>query len=236
MGLTATPKNKRTKKRKKGNNSNKTYQKKLLLITFSKTYFPATPSLKQLWQSVFECTRAIQCLHFSYSVSFISVGLGAAQISLQVNISLSRMVPHREVQQPPSEVLSVPTPHCQKFWHLLLVFHSLLCIFFLLFFSPSSLCFPSISSGCSYYLQSHRLSAVGFLCFLCLTGSFFDSISITLGFSFSICFPSNQCLSCFKLPRSLVCPVGYLPHCDKKDELSSAFPADLKCCHPSTWR
>lgn len=75
-----------------------------------------------------------------------------------------------------------------------------------------------------------------FLCFLCLTGSFFDSISVSLGFSFSICFSSNQCLSCLKLQWSSVCPVGYLPYCDNKDEESSAFPAELKCCHRSTWR
>jgi hypothetical protein len=32
-----------------------------------------------------------------------------------------------------------------------------------------------------------------------LVGCFFDSFSVSLGFSFSICFPSNQCLSCLKL-------------------------------------
>lgn len=147
------------------------------------------------------------------------------------------MVSHREVQSSPSEVLSDLTPHCQKFWHLLLVFHSLLCIFFLLLFF-----FLPLSMFSLYLLLLFLLSlapqvlSCSFLCFLCLTGRFFDSISVTLGFSFGICFPSNQCLSCLKLPWSLVCPGGYLPYCDKKDELSSAFPADPKCCHPSTCR
>lgn len=85
MGLTATPKTKQTNKWEKGNDSNKTYQKKkkLLLITFSKTYsFSSYPLFEIAMVEHVECTRAIQRLNFSYSVSFISVGLGAAQISL----------------------------------------------------------------------------------------------------------------------------------------------------------
>lgn len=75
-----------------------------------------------------------------------------------------------------------------------------------------------------------------FLCFLCLTGSFFDFIAVSLRFSFSTCFPSNQRLSCLKPRWSSVCPVGYLPCCDENDEQFSAFLTDLKCCHPSAWR
>lgn len=146
------------------------------------------------------------------------------------------MVPHREVRSLPSEVLSDPTPHCQKFWHLLLVFHCFLCIFFLLFFFL--LLYVFFLSLLPLFLLSlvPQVLSCSFLCFLCLTGSLFDSISVSLEFSFSFCFPSNQWLACLKLRWSSVCSVGYLPHCDKKDELSSAFPADLKCCHPSTWR
>lgn len=145
------------------------------------------------------------------------------------------MLPHREVQSLPSEVLSDPTPHCQKFWHLLLVFHSLLCIFFLLFFfSPSLYVFLSLL----LFLLSvvPQVLLCSFLCFLRLTGSFCDSTSVSPGFSFSISFPSNQCLSCLKLQWSSVCPVGYLPYWDKKGELSSAFLAELKCSHPPMWR
>lgn len=96
---------------------------------------------------------------------FYFCGTWSALTSLQVNISLSRTVPHREVQRLLSQVLSDPTTHCQKSWHLLLVFHSLSCIIFLLFFSLSFICFFSLSSRCSYYLQSHRFSAAVFFVF-----------------------------------------------------------------------
>lgn len=146
------------------------------------------------------------------------------------------MVPHREVPPLLSQVLSDPTTHCQKLWHLLLVFHSLLCTFFYCFFFLLLYMF-SLSLLLLFLLSRvPQVLSCSLLCFLCLTGSSFDSFSVSLGFSFSTCFPSNQCLSCLKLRCSLVCPVNYLPYCDKKDELSSAFPADLKCCHPSTWR
>lgn len=81
-----------------------------------------------------------------------------------------------------------------------------------------------------------QVLSYSFLCFRCLTGSFFDFIAVSLWFSFSICFPSNQHVSCLKPWWSSVCPVGYLPYCDKNNELFSAFLTDLKCCHPSTWR
>lgn len=175
-------------------------------------------------------------MHFSYSVSFISVGPGTAKISPLVNISLSTMVPHREVQALPSEVLSDPTPHCQKFWHHLLVFHSLLCIFFLLLFSFFFICFPLSLLLLLLLSLVPQVFSYSFLYFHCLTGSFFDFITVSLWFSFSICFPSNQHVSCLKTQWSSVCPVGYLPYCDKNNELFSAFPTDLKCCYPSTRR
>lgn len=96
-------------------------------------------------------------------------------------------------------------------------------------FSPSLLLLSLLS-------PVPQVLSCSFLCFLCLTGSFFHSISASLVFSFSVCVPSNQHLSCLKPRWSSVCPVGYLPYCDKKDGLSSAFPVDLKCCHPSTWK
>lgn len=148
------------------------------------------------------------------------------------------MVPHREVQSLPSQVLSDPTPHCQNsgifYWFFIPFYVSFLYWFFfflllLYMFSLSLLLLFLLS------LVSQVLSC-SFLCLLCLTGSFFDSISVSLEFPFSICFPSNQCLSCLKLQWSSVCPVGYLRYCDKQDEFSSVFPADLKCCHPSNWR
>lgn len=108
--------------------------------------------------------------------------------------------------------------------------------FLFYFFSPSSslYVFP-LSPPAVLIISSLTGSQLQFSLFS-LFGSFFDSISVSLEFPFSICFPSNQCLSCLKLRWSSVCPVGYLPYCDKKDEFSSAFPADLKCCHPSNWR
>lgn len=131
----------------------------------------------------------------------------AALLSLQVNTSLSRIVPHREVQLFLSEALSDPTTHCQKFRHLLLVFHSLLCVIFYCFFF--FICFPSLLPLFLLSLVPQVLSC-DFLCLLYLTGNFFDSLSVSLGFSTSICFSSNQCHFCLKLQCSLVCSVGYL--------------------------
>lgn len=50
-----------------------------------------------------------------------------------------------------------------------------------------------------------QVPSCSFLCFLCLTGSYCESISVCLGCSFSICSPSNQCLSHLKLRCSQNC-------------------------------
>lgn len=62
-----------------------------------------------------------------------------------------------------------------------------------------------------------------FLCFTGFTGSFFDSISVISQVLFQHAFPSNQCLCCLKLQWSSISLMGYLPYCDKKDDLSSAL-------------
>ena len=113
------------------------------------------------------------------------------------HVSLSRLVPHWEVQSLLSEVPSDPTPHCQKLWHLLLLFHSLLCIFFLLFFSSSLYVFPS-------FLLLFLLSLVPqalifrFLSFLGFTGSVFDSISVISRILFQRYFPLQSIPLLFK--------------------------------------
>lgn len=125
----------------------------------------------------------------------------------------------------------------KNFWHLLLFFFIPFYVSSFYCFSPLLLFIFFLSLLLPFLLSLvPQVLSCSFLCFLCLTGSFFDSISVPPGFSFSICFPCNQWLSCSKLWWSLVYPVGYLPYCDNKNELFSAFPADPKCCHPSAWR
>lgn len=133
-------------------------------------------------------------------------------------IPQSRIVPRREVQPFLSEALSDPTVKNSGifYWFFIPFYVSSFIVFF--FF----ICFPSLLPLLLLSSVPQVLSC-GLLCLLYLTGSFFDSLSVSLGFSTSICFSSNQCHFCLKLQCSLVCPVGYLPCLGWMVELSFAL-------------
>lgn len=126
---------------------------------------------------------------------------------------------------------SDPDPHCQIFWHHLVVSYSLSCFFFFMF---SFLLMFSFSLLLLFLLSLvQQVPSCSFLCFLCLTGSSFESIPVPLGCSFGICSISNQCLSHLKLRCSQNCLEGlFFPIVTK--QLSILLPF-LKIYSPAVY-